>query len=120
MPDKLASGCEIKTKTIESEHMTRLAKLLFMFFMMCISIMSFAQSVPTQAIEAKRAELREKIGLDMAVPVFETKRIDAKVMGDRLAGILDYLMENYQQGIYDRKLGLIAGEQNKELESAYI
>ena len=33
-------------------------------------------------------------------------------MGGRLAGILYYLMENYQLGVYDRKLGLIASEQN--------
>lgn len=38
--------------------------------------------------------MREKIGLDMTMPDFETKKIDAKVMGDRLAGMLDYLMEN--------------------------
>lgn len=37
-----------------------------------------------------------------------------------MAGFLDYLMENYQQGIYYRKLGSIAGEQNEALENAYI
>lgn len=41
-------------------------------------------------------------------------------MGSRLAGILDYLLENYQQGIYDRKLGAIAGEQNEALENLYF
>ena len=84
------------------------------------SLTGFAQSLPVQTDEAKRTELREKIGLDMTMPDYDTKKIDAKVMGTRLAGILDYLMENYQQGIYDRKLGSIAGEQNEVLENAYI
>lgn len=64
--------------------------------------------------------MREKIGLDLSVPDFETKRIDAKVMGERLAGMLDYLMDNYHQAVYDRKLGLIASEQNKAMENVYF
>lgn len=91
-----------------------------MFLLMCISITSFAQSVTTQTSEAKQAEMREKIGLDLSVPDFETKRIDAKVMGERLAGMLDYLMENYYQAVYDRKLGLIASEQNEAMENVYF
>ena len=65
-----------------------------------------------QTDSAKIAEYRERIGIDMTVPDFETKTIDGNVMVDRLAGILYYLMENYQLGVYDRKLGLIASEQN--------
>lgn len=41
-------------------------------------------------------------------------------MGKRLAGILDYLMENYHQGVYDRRLGQIASEQNEALENVYF
>lgn len=91
-----------------------------MFFMMCISILSFAQPVPAQTDSLKRAEMREKIGLDMSVPDFDTKRIDSKVMGSRLAGILDFLMENYQQGVYDKRLSQIASEQNEALENVYF
>lgn len=100
--------------------MTRLAKLFFIFILMCISIVAFAHPVLAQTDSLKRAELREKIGLDMSVPDFDTKKIDANVMGTRLAGILDYLMENYQQGVYDRRLGAIASEQNKLLENVYF
>lgn len=46
----------------------------------------------------RMAAYREAIGLDMTVPDFSTKKIDAKVMGTRLAGILEYLLENYTQG----------------------
>lgn len=56
----------------------------------------------------------------MTVPDFETKKIDAKVMGNRLAGILNFLMENYQQSVYDRRLSQIASEQNEALENVYF
>ena len=44
------------------------------------------------------AAYREAIGLDMTVPDFSTKKIDAKVMGPRLAGILEYLLEILYSG----------------------
>ena len=88
--------------------------------LLMVSMAGFAQALSTQNDPLKRAELREKIGLDMSVPDFETKRIDAKVMGERLAGMLDYLMENYHQTVYDRKLGLIASEQNEAMENVYF
>lgn len=56
----------------------------------------------------------------MSVPDFNTQKIDAKVMGNRLAGILDYLMENYQQGTYNRRLSSIASEQNEALENGFF
>jgi hypothetical protein len=82
--------------------------------------MTFAHPMLAQTEEAKRAKIRESIGLDMSVPDIDTKKIDAKVMGSRLAGILNYLMENYQQSVYDRRLSAIASEQNEALENAYI
>lgn len=63
--------------------------------MLIASFSGFTHPLLAQTNEAKQAEMREKIGLDLSVPDFETKRIDAKVMGERLAGMLDYLMENY-------------------------
>ena len=56
----------------------------------------------------------------MTVPDFETKKIDAKVMGTRLAGILEYLLENYTQGTYSRLIALMLGEQVEELKQAYF
>lgn len=88
--------------------------------MLISSLSGFAQALSTQTDSLKRAEMREKIGLDMSVPDFDTKKIDAKVMGERLAGMLDYLMENYHQAVYDRKLGLIASEQNEAMENVYF
>jgi len=41
-------------------------------------------------------------------------------MGTRLAGILEYLLENYTQGTYDRLLTRMLGEQVEELKQAYF
>lgn len=41
-------------------------------------------------------------------------------MVDRLAGILYYLMEISQQGVYDRRLNQIAIEQNEALENVFF
>ncbi len=73
-----------------------------------------------QTDSAKIAEYREKIGIDMTVPDYETKKIDAKVMGTRLVGILEYLLENYTQGTYERLLTRMLGEQVEDLKQAYF
>lgn len=98
----------------------KIVRFFFLAVLTTISLTTFAQPMTVQASEAKRAEMREKIGLDMSVPDFETKKIDANVMGNRLAGILDYLMENYHQVVYDRRLGQIASEQYEALENVYF
>lgn len=95
-------------------------KFLLILALMSFPIVGFAQPITAQTDSARRAAYKEKIGLDLSVPDFETKRIDAKVMGERLAGILAYLMENYHQTVYDRKLGLIASEQNEAMENVYF
>lgn len=76
-------------------------KGIITILMLMASLTGFAQSLPNKTDSLKRAGMREKIGMDMSVPDFETKKIDAKVMGSHLAGILNYLFENYQQSVYD-------------------
>lgn len=98
----------------------KILKFIFLAILATISLSVFAQSLPGQTDEAKREEWREKIGLDLAIADFETNKISYNVMGPRLAGILDYLMENYHQGVYDRRLGQIASEQNDALENLYF
>lgn len=77
-----------------------------------LSISCLAQAVPGEMDSARVEKYRMEIGLDMSLPDFDIKSIDAKVMGTRLAGILGYLMENYHQVVYDRKLCQILREQN--------
>ena len=68
----------------------------------------------------RMAAYREAIGLDMTVPDFSTKKIDAKVMGTRLAGILEYLLENFHQVIYESYFARILSEQHEALHNKYF
>ena len=96
-------------------------RMIITALMLMVSMGMNAQiRVGYQTDSAKIAEYRERIGIDMTVPDFETKKIDAKVMGTRLAGILEYLLENYTQGTYDRLLTRMLGEQVEELKQAYF
>jgi len=97
-------------------------KTFILTFLLLLSTVSLSAQWRSTKLseEEKRAEYREKIGIDMSVPDFETKKIDAKVMGPHLANILTFLMKNYQQGFYVSQLKDIASEQNKALEYVYL
>ncbi|SNU03315.1 hypothetical protein SAMN06298211_101501 [Prevotellaceae bacterium MN60] len=82
--------------------------LLFSLLLMVCGIA--AQSIG-QIDEKKMMEYRETIGLDYSMPDFNTSKIDAKVIGVRLAKILQSLEENYVQGYYNRTLASILAEQ---------
>lgn len=89
--------------------------------MLMVSMGMNAQiGVGYQTDSAKMAAYREAIGLDMSVPDFETKKIDAKVMGTRLAGILEYLLENFHQVIYESYFARILSEQHEALHNKYF
>ena len=95
-------------------------KLIITALLLMISSMGFAQSIPVTTDSIMNAEYREKIGLDMSMPDFETKKIDGKVMGSRLAGILEFLLENYHQGTYEKQITSMVKEQNEALEKVYF
>lgn len=88
--------------------------------MLICGMSMYAQSIPVTTDSIRNAEYREKIGLDMSVPDFETKKIDGKVMGTRLAGILEFLLENYHQGTYEKQISSMVKEQNEALEKVYF
>ena len=122
MPDKLASGCKSKRRQAaelsnKPDHIEmKSIKLVLTTLLLVFTLSSFAQPLPVQTDSIRLAKYRTEIGLDMSVPDFNTKTIDAKVMGTRLAGILDYLMENYVQPSYSRKICQILKEQVEPLK----
>ena len=90
--------------------------LYIAILMMLVSLSAYAQNYPALTDSMRLAEYRTEIGLDMSIPDFNTKKIDSKVMGTRLAGILDYMMDNYHQTVYNRKISQILKEQVECLE----
>lgn len=100
--------------------MTMRIRMIIATLMLMVSMGMEAQLRNVLTDSAKIAEYRERIGIDMTVPDFETKKIDAKVMGTRLAGILEFLLETYTQGTYSRLIAQMIGEQVEELKQAYF
>ena len=102
-------------------EMTMRIRMIIATLMLMVSMGMDAQiRVGYQTDSAKIAEYRERIGIGMTVPDFETKEIDAKVMGTRLAGILEFLLENYTQGTYSRLIALMLGEQHDALQNMFF
>lgn len=101
--------------------MTMRIRMIITALMLMVSMGMDAQiRVEYQTDSAKIAAYREAIGLDLSVPDFSTKKIDAKVMGTRLAGILEFLLETYTQETYERLLTRMLGEQVDEYEQKYL
>lgn len=68
----------------------------------------------------RMAKYREAIGLDYSMPDYSVKKIDAKVMGPRLAKILESLCANYTQYRHLNSLSLIQSKQVEGLNYGSI
>lgn len=55
--------------------------------------------------------MRKDIGIDYSMPDFRTKKIDGKLIGTHLAGMLKLLQKYYNDGTYNWKLAAIVKEQ---------
>lgn len=94
-------------------------KLLFLSLLMLAVVGMQAQS-SSQGEDSKVIEMRQKIGIDYTVPDYDVRKPDAKVMGWRLAKMLQKLEKNYQQGTYNRMIASIRSEVLEEPRIRYI
>lgn len=106
---------QAKTKALM--HPPKTIFQLLIIFTTLLSVPLGAQTIPSQ-IGSISDDYKTKIGIDMSVPDFDTRTIDANVIGDRLAKILTFLQENYTHSPYERRLITIIGNQNEKLGSA--
>ena len=62
-------------------------------------LMLFSQSLSAQTTQhsedARTIELRQELGIDYSMPDFSTSKIDGKVIGERLANLLQQLQSKY-------------------------
>ena len=97
-----------------------LKKQLLITLLLIVGAVNAFSQLRTVGTDSERiAEYKKAIGLDTTVPDFDTKKIDAKVMGSRLANLLNYLLENYNQDTYELQIAQILGEQNESLQHLY-
>ena len=70
--------------------------------------------------ETKEEVWRKKIDIDMSVPDFKTTKVNQKLMGWRLAKIIDYIQNNYQQSTYNRQFASIRYEQTEDPRIRFV
>lgn len=119
MPDKLASGCKNTKRRSRTIKQTSMKKLLIIIMMMACAFGAQAQTTVQQEDE-KVVEMREKLGIDYSMPDFDTKKIAGKVIGVRLAKMLEFLQKNYTQGTYNRQLANIRYEATEDLKVRFL
>ncbi len=90
-------------------------KILSAAILLLITTTTFAQ-VSSRPDSLSQAKYRTEASLDLTLPDFDTKEIDSTVMGPQLADILEFLLENYQQTVYNRQLAQILKKQIPSLD----
>ena len=93
---------------------TNIIRTALIAFLVLVTVSVPAQPTGGSATEAKaqyEAQVRETLALDYSMPDYSISKIDAKVIGSRLAAILEAVNENYQQPKYLNRLSLMQKNQ---------
>ena len=87
-------------------------------------LMLFTQSLSAQTTQqsedARTVELRQELGIDYSMPDFSTSKIDGKVIGERLAKLLQQLQSKYDSSVLNQYISLIQCEQIENLNYATV
>lgn len=67
-----------------------------------------------------KASVRQQLALDYSMPDYSTSSINAKVMGPRLAKMLEYIRDNYQQFSILNALSMIQSSQVEGLNYGMV
>lgn len=92
-----------------------LVLLLWLTLLGSISAGGLMQDNTTRAVE-----VRQKIGIDYAVPDYFVTRIEPEKTGVRLAKILQLLERDYKQGVYNSCLSRILDSQLDEEKQHFL
>ena len=98
--------------------------ILFSFFLLFGATTLSAQSQPQPQIakyDTRTVEdLRQQIGLDVEMPDYTTKKVDAAVIGDHLAKMLNLLVNNIADRWYVQKMSSILSSQDAQLKYVIV
>ena len=93
-------------------------KILFTFLLF-IGTLNVSAQTSTQVDDYRTEKLRQEIGLDYSMPDYSTKKIDAKVIGSRLAMILE-LLQSRSTASLNQKIAFIQCEQIEGLNFVVV
>ena len=95
--------------------------LLFLLLGAAGSVSVSAQSTwGSPSDDQYNSEVRQKLNLDYSMPDYQTGKINPKVMGSRLASILQELVAKYKRSDYLSILSMIQADQIEDLDYCTI
>jgi hypothetical protein len=104
--------------------MEMIKSVFLVFFLLLGATPLSAQSQPQSQIakyDTRSVEdLRQQIGLDVEMPDYTTKRVDADVIGDHLAKMLNLLVHNIADRWYVQKMSSILSSQDAQLKYVIV
>ena len=93
---------------------------LFTFLLLLVATTLYAQKLPittAEELDARyKAEMKEKLAIDYSMPDYTTNKVDANVMGDHMAMMVNTFLERSTQTSYQRPLNKIIREQVDSLK----
>lgn len=92
-----------------------LKKLFFTLLLLLGATTLSAQPLGQSQDDNYTIELRQKLNIDYSLPDFSTSKLDGKVIGTRLALMLQRLQDNYRDAVYNQYLSKLVCEQNDGL-----
>ena len=95
-------------------------KNLFVILVLMLTAFSASAQTSTQVDDYRAEKLRQEIALDYSMPDYSSSKIDAKVIGTRLAKMLGFLQQHYMDHLYNHKLSSIQCEQIEGLVYAEV
>ena len=95
-------------------------KKLFLMTMLMLFSQSLSAQTTQQSEDARTVELRQELGIDYSMPDFSTSKIDGKVIGERLADLLQQLQSKYDNCVLNQYISLIQCEQIENLNYATV
>ncbi len=94
--------------------------LITLLLLLGAANLSAKSSWSTTNEEQYNSEIRQELNLDYTLPDYSIHKVDPKVMGPRLAAILQELRAKYKQGSYLSMLSSIQGDQIEGLDYCTI
>ena len=95
-------------------------KKIFLITLLMLIMVSLSAQTTQQSEDARTTELRQKLGIDYSMPDFSTSKIDGKVIGERLAKMLQKLQNKYDDCVLNQSISLIQCEQIENLNYATV
>ena len=115
----ISSIRKIEDDYFNNSNKVKTSRFILISLLLFSAVSMYAQTTQ-QSEDARTVELRQELGIDYSMPDFSTSKIDGKVIGERLAKMLQQLQEKYDNCVLNQYISLIQREQIENLNYATV